>query len=248
MREESKQNYIIHIWLMKITWLYQLLNPNTFKLIGYNVFILGSILLILYLLIINLMYFTSIYYSRNNFTEVVKYISVLVATLFSMFKLCYLIRNSDALFKLMNFMLIHFLSHYSHQKSYLVRAREITIIISNIFTFSWIAIVIIWILSPIMINDNYINIKSNNGTYLQYRYNMLNLIFPVTTKFDNDDFFVFYLMESILIIIYGYVMIIFDFLIVSTCLTIIYQLKTILSSYRKLGFDFTSTDIKSKLY
>lgn len=247
MRTGSEENYIIHIRLMKIIGLYKLLDPKTSKLLGVNVFKLYSILPILYLLLINIMYCMSIYYSRNDFTEVIKYTSVLVATFYSMVKLCYFIKNSDALFELISFASIHFLSYCSHKKSTLIKGRKISKIVSNTFTFSWIAITIVWMLSPIMMKNNYLIVKKHNSTYEQYHYNMLNIIFPVTTKFYNDNFFIFYAIESILIIIYGYVMVIYDFLVVSTCITIIYQLKLILSSYSNLGYDSTSTDFKSKL-
>lgn len=247
-RPRFEQNYIIHIRLMKITGLYKLLDSKTPKLYGYNIFKLGSILTILYLMLINIMYCMSIYYSRYDFTEVVKYISIFVATFYSMIKLCYLIKNSDAFFELLSFASIHFFSYCAYTESALIKVRKTSKIVSNTFTFIWIAIIMVWMLSPIMMKNNYMNVKTHNGTYEQYRYNMLNIIFPVTTKFYNDNFFVFYAIESILLIIYGYVMVIYDFLVVSACITIIYQLKLIRSSYRKLGYDSTSTDFKSELY
>ncbi|XP_025205093.1 uncharacterized protein LOC112601603 [Melanaphis sacchari] len=100
----------------------------------------------------------------------------------------------------------------------------------------------LWIFSPIITKDNYLYIKSKNSTYIQYRYNILNLIFPVSTQFYNDNFNVFYLIEVITLSVYGYSMIIFDFLFISYCITIAFQLKTIASSYSSLGYNLTNNN------
>jgi len=88
------------------------------------------------------------------------------------------------------------------------------------------------------------NVKSKDDTYSQYRYNMLNLIFPVSDQFYNNNFIVFYLLESIALIAYGFSMMIFDNLAVSLCITITYQLKSIALSYSTLGYNHIDTDFK----
>lgn len=233
---------------MKAMGLYQLLNPKTTKLFGYNIFKLGSIILIIYLILIIGMYIMSIYYSRYEITEIFKYASVLVATTFALIKICLIIRNCDAFWEFLNFTSIRFLSFSGHQRTILIRAREISMRLTTIFTVSWFAIAVVWILSPIIIKDNYINVKFNNGTFEQYRYNMLNLIFPVTGQFYNDNFLIFYFIETILLILYCFIMNIYDFLVITMCITISYQLKVITKSYSELGHRNTNNDFKSELY
>lgn len=247
MIHESTKTYIINLQLMKIIGLYQLLNPNATTLFGYNIYKLGGFISILYLTLNIIMCNISIYYSQYDFTAVVRYIMFIYATFFVIIKISFLIIKSDILWNFISFTSINFLSYSGHQKYFLMNARIISLIISNVFAILWAAFIALWIFSPIVIKDSYLNIKSKNSTYMQYRYNMLNLLFPVSTQFYNDNFTVFYLFETIILTIYGYSMIVFDCLIISFCLTIVFQLRTIASSYSTLGYNHTNNQIKSKL-
>lgn len=200
----------------------------------------------LYLILIIGMYLMSIYYSRHEINEIIKYVSILVATLFALIKICLIVRNSDALWEFVNFTSITFLSFSGHQRNILIKAHEISLMISNLFTVSWFVIAVVWIVSPLIVKDNYINVKFKNGTYENYRYNMLNLIFPVTAKFYNNNFYVFYLIETIVIFLYCYITNIYDFLVITMCINISYQLRTIKTSFNKIGNNHNSTVNKSK--
>jgi len=245
MIPDKKTKYIMNIELMKLTGLYQILNPDTPKSFGWNIFKLGGILGIVYRTLVFMMCNLSIYYSLNDFTEVVKYFMLIIATLFALIKMSFIILNSNALWNFINLTSIDYLTYKGQQKYILIDARNLSISISNIFTLSWIAIILVWILSPILIKDNFINVKSKNDTYSQYRYNMLNLIFPVSAQFYNNNFIVFYFLESIALIVYGYSMMVFDNLVFSVCITITYQLKSIALSYCSLGYNNVDIDFKN---
>lgn len=244
MGPENGKCYIINLHLMKITGLYQLLNPNTSKLFGVNFYKLSGSISVLYLSLVMVMCNISVYYSLSDFAEVVKYLMLIIATLFALIKMYFIIRNSDALWEFVGFTSIDLLPYGGHQRAILVDARSISIRVSKIITSVWVAVITIWILSPIIINGNYINVKSNNGTYNRYRYNMLNLLFPVSDEFYNENFKLFYLLETVALLFYGYSMMSFDYLVISMCITITYQLKTIAMSYSTLGYD---SCFKSKL-
>lgn len=230
--------------------LYQILNPDTpKKLFGYNTFKFFGALPLIYITFVNVMCYVSIYYTFSDFTEVVKYTMLIVATLFAMIKLYFIIGKSSRLWKLLRFTNIDFLSYHGHQRDILIDARHGSIMISKIFTLGWSAIIIVWILSPLMIQGYFVNVKSKDGTsYSRYRYNMMNIIFPaVTTAFYNDNFSIFYSIETIMLLAYGYVMIVFDCLLISMCITMIYQLKMIALSYTTLGHNDIRMNSKSEL-
>jgi hypothetical protein len=229
--------YIINLQLMKITGLYQLLNPNTTKLFGVNFYKLCGSISVLYLALVLVMCNMSIYYSLNDLAEVVKYVMLIIATLFALIKMYFIIRNSDMLWEFIGFTSIDLLSYNGHQRAILVDARTISIKVSKIIISVWIIVIMIWILSPIIISDNYINIKSKNTTYNRYRYNMLNLLFPVSNEFYNANFKLFYLLEMMALFCYGYSMMSFDYLVISMCIAIAYQLKMIAMSYSMLGYN-----------
>lgn len=250
MVSDSWKNYIIDLRLIKQIGLYQLLNPNTpTKPLGCNIFKLVAVLSLLYLTLTNVMCNISIYYILNDFTEVVKYIMLVFATLFAVMKMYFVIRKSHKLWELIRFTCIHFLPYRGHQKNILIEAREVSIKISKIITLGWITIIIVWILSPIFMQGNYINVMSKDGTsYRRYRYNMLSLIFPVSAQFYNENFKWFYSIEMIATLMYGYSMVIFDCLVISMCITMTYQLKMIALSYSTLGHNDVENNSKSKFY
>lgn len=250
MATDNWKNYIIDLVLMKVVGSYQLLNPNTpTKPFGCNVFKLAGILSLMYLTLVVMLCYLSIYYLLYDFTEVVKYTMLIIATSFALLKLYFIIRKSNRLWEFIRFTSIDFLPYHGHQKNILIDARAVSMKMSKIITLGWITIIIVWILSPIIIPGNYINVKSKDGkTYNRYRYNMLNLIFPISAEFYNNNFRLFYLLETIALILYGYSMMVFDCLVISMCLTITYQLKMIALSYSKLGHNDIKTDSKSKFY
>ncbi|XP_022183355.1 uncharacterized protein LOC111042929 [Myzus persicae] len=175
---------------------------------------------------------------------------LIIATLFGLIKMSFIMCNSNALWNFISFTSIDYLTYRGQQKYILISARKLSISISNIFTLSWIAIISVWILFPIIAKDNFMNVKAKDETYSQYRYNMLNLMFPVSAQFYNNNFMVFYFLETIGVIFYGYSMVVFDNLVISVCITIAYQLKSIALSYRTLGYnnidtDFESADVKN---
>lgn len=247
--DKTKTSYIINIQLMKIIGFYQLLDPNATAIYGCKICKLGGYISVLFLILDILMCNISIYHSRYDFAVVVRYIMIMFAQIFTMIKILFVITKSDVIWKLISFTSIDFLSYSGHQKCILMNARTKSIRISNIFTMFWIVFVALLVVPPIIINDNnYLNIKSKDSTLNQYRYNVLNLLFSVSTQFYNDNFNVFYLFETMSLTLHGYSMVIFDCMLISFCITISFQLKMIASSYKTLGYNDTNTDqIKSKL-
>ena len=233
---------------MKLIGFHQLLNPNTTSILGFNIYKLGGYISVIYLMLNLIMCNMSIYYSRYDFFSAARYILFMFALFFTMIKMWFIIIKCDVLWEFLSFTSLDFLSYSGHKKYFLVNARKISIKISYIFTMFWVAFVVLVVVSPIIMKNNYLNIKTKDRKHNLYRYNELNLLFPVSTEFYNENFNVFYLFEIIAVMSYGYSMIIFDILIVSFCITTAFQLRTIASSYNTLGYNHTNTDqIKSKL-
>lgn len=250
MDEDNEQNYIINVRLMKLIGFYQLLNPKTpTKLFGYNVFRLVGKMSLLYIVLMIVACIISIYYALYDSEAVINYTMIIVVNCLALFKLYFIIRNANVLWDLMSVTFIDFLPYSGHYKSILIRARALSTKTSTIVSLCWLAVISVWILTPITIQGNYMLVKSKDlQSYSRYRCNVANLIYPVTDEFFNDNFGVFYLLETVLSIVYGYAMMAFDFLIISMGLTIIYQIKMVALSYSSLDGhnNIIKTDLKSK--
>lgn len=69
-----------------------------------------------------------------------------------------------------------------------------------------------------------------------YRYNSLNYAYPsfVTERVYNEHFLAFYVVEMLVVVCWGHVTLAYDTFIVSMCIAVSYQLRTIADSYSRL--------------
>ncbi|XP_025205094.1 uncharacterized protein LOC112601604 [Melanaphis sacchari] len=226
---------IINLQFMKITGFYQLLiSSDASKLFNINIYKIAFIVQILLVTFAAIMGIFSIYSCRNNVNQIIHYIIVIFAIYFAVFKYKFIIQNSKTIWDCMHMMSTNCLSYNDHTKEIfkIARTRSSSLIL---ISFSlWSSIVLYWSLSAILIDNSYLKIKYENIVY-KYRSNAIGLVFPVTDTFYNKYFLVFYTIESVLLICWGQMMWVFDILMISICISIEYQLKTIADSYSLLG-------------
>ncbi|XP_060834790.1 uncharacterized protein LOC132917852 [Rhopalosiphum padi] len=231
----ENEHSLINLQFMKITGSYQLLIPSQdIKLFNINIYKIAFILQILLLTAAAIMGCFSIYSCRNDVNQIIHYIIVIFAIYFASFKYYFIIKNSKTIWDCMHMMSINFLSYNNHTKEIfkIARTRSSSLILISLSL--WSSIVLYWSLSAILIHNSYLKIKYENGVY-KYRSNALGLVFPVTDTFYNKYYLVFYTFEVVCLIFWGQMMWVFDILIISICISIEYQLKTIADSYSLLG-------------
>lgn len=233
--ELQNEHSITNLQFMKITGSYQLLMPSHgLKFFNTNIYKIAFIVQILFLTIAAIMGVFSIYSCRNNVNQIIHYIIVIFAIYFAIYKYYFIIKNSKIIWDCMHMMSTNFLSYNDHTKEIfkIARTRSSTLILISLSL--WSSIVLYWSLSAILIHSSYLKIKHEHGIY-KYRSNALGLVFPVTDTFYNKYFIVFYTTESIFLLFWGQMMWVFDILMISICISIEYQLKTIADSYSLLG-------------
>lgn len=229
MDQNDDRNVIAHKQFMKITGLYYILNPNSLQLFGFNFFKMMAIFQMTSMHIIVFMCITSIYYCSKNINEVLNYILLISAYIFGVFKHYYLIKHSDTIWNCLQLTSFDFLSYKHHNKNILKKGQKLSRYITVFFFFLWLFLTISWILSPIFIKDSF-TVKLKNESF-QYRYNVLSFIYPITEKSYIDNFKMLYAFEVYLLICWVHTMFVFDFLIISMSIAIIYQFKTTAYSY-----------------
>jgi len=111
------------------------------------------------------------------------------------------------------------------QKKYIKLLRTRFSTIPLIFLALWSSIVLYWRLLLILSNNSYLKVKFEDGVH-NYRLNALGLVYPVTDTFYNKYFHVFFIIEIVLVILWGKMMWVFDILMISVCINIEYQLKS----------------------
>jgi len=232
---EHEKHLMINTQLLKIIGLCQLLNPHGPKFCNLNIFQCIAIVQISILTIVQLWFITQICYYNYDFNQLVEYIGIVVAGVSSISKIYYTVRYSSNIWDCIQLTSVHVLSYKQHNRRILEIGQTKSKSFSTIFGCLWLSVIALWLLSPFVINNYYIKLNDGNASYY-YRFNVLNLIFPVNDKYYNEHFLTYYFIESFLTIIWGHCVLGLDVVLISICVTISYQLRTIFDSYSTFGF------------
>jgi len=98
----------------------------------------------------------------------------------------------------------------------------------------WTAAYVGWMLAPFIMQNSYLRVEAGNVIY-HYRTSILNLVYPMTDKFYNDNYITFYTIEFTTLIAGAHSTFMFDILLISMCVTMSSYLKTIANSFITLG-------------
>lgn len=245
MNEYDQQNFV-SLRFMKITGFYQLINPQTPKHYGLNLFKVGAAIEFVFnMVIISMLIYCSYYYIQDT-NELMSHFMLALAVLFSTVKFFYVRKNARLIWNCLEMTSVGFLSPERHDKRALREAQSWSITLSSMFIVFWSFVVVTWCLSPFYFRDIFMVIESNDGVY-KLRYNVLNNVYPVTEQFYNDYFFVFYFFESTQVMIWGHLTTSYDSFVVSVCIAIAFQLRTIAESYSRICCKAKYANGESKL-
>ncbi|XP_060877188.1 uncharacterized protein LOC132950023 [Metopolophium dirhodum] len=247
--ELQNENSIINLKFMKITGMYQLIRQSDcLKIFNMNIYKISFIAQILILSISTIMNLYSIYSCINDVNQIFHYSVMIFATNFAIYKYYFIIKNAKTIWNFAHMMSTNFLCYKDHTKEMYKVARTRCSTITLISLALWSSNVLYWSLSPILSNNSYLKVKFEDGVY-NYRLNVLGLVYPVTDTFYNKYFHVFYIIETVWLILWGNIMWVFDILMISVCISIEYQLKTISESYSSLGLKHNelTSNIKSTI-
>jgi len=242
---KNEDDFMINMRLMKKTGFYQILDSRSQKVFGHNVFKCMSIVQISILLSAAVIFILNIYYFLDDINIVMMYLHVVTSDVLSVSKLYCILQNADTIWNCIQQTSIDNLSYKYHDKRILEGGRLRSKSYSILIIFMWINLVIFWGMAPLFVTNYFLNVENNNQIY-RYRFNVLNFAFPVTDRFYNDNFMIYYCMEFLTLALWGHSTMNFDVLLLSMIITFKYQLKTIANSFST--FNVTRDDFKSKLY
>lgn len=237
----KSENVAVNMLLFKLFGFHRLLDPNrsksSFNLLGYNVYRLFVIVIVSMSLVIFIVtFFNMLAQIRNNaindfelmqliFVYTVILRIVLIASTFRF--------NAEKVWKSFDVTRIDFLSARYCRKYVLVLWKYCgtSNIISSCFILVGIFDVIIWCMFPFMFTSDSLDIADH------CKENILNLLFPVTTRFYNDYYQIFYVIETLIIIQTFYFFSIFIVYFLSFSFVFIAQYEIIALAYGDVGYE-----------
>ncbi|CAI6347113.1 unnamed protein product [Macrosiphum euphorbiae] len=231
------EHSIINLKFMKITGFYQLIRPSDgLKLFNVNIYMIAFIVHIFILILALIIGLYSTYFCINDVNQIFNYSIMNFSNTFAIFKCYFIIKNAKTIWNFTHMMSTNFISFKNHTKELykIGRTKSSTLMIISIGL--WSSTVLYWSLYAILNSNSYLKIETEGGIF-SYRSNTIGLIYPVTDTFFNKYFYVFFIIETIFLMFWAEIMWVFDILIISVCICIEYQLKTIADSYSSLGLN-----------
>lgn len=228
--KNKNEKYIINKKLLKFIGVYYISSSHPLKLFGYNFVKCIFIVEIVFLILAFFLMFSTMCYCFADINNVLNYFTIVVATTLSIFKHYCIVRNADKIWNYIKLTSVDNLSYRNHSRLILKIGRRRSKLFSVLFIFLWLASITSWILSPSLAKNYYIEISVGDEVY-RYRYNIINLVYPATDKFYNDNYISYYILELFIILNWVRCTIVFDALIIALSTTISCQLKTIAHSY-----------------
>lgn len=231
---ENKEEYIFSFILLKCIGLYQIIDPNTKKLFGYNLYHIFICLFGLILFCITSMFPISLYYWSKDFVAIVYTIGCSENLIFSYCKMLLILYYSQDIWNCMDVTNINFITYEKYNRNVFKNWKKISHRVTLVYCIMSILILTMWILYPLIFNTTF-TIKNLDGSYSNYKLNVLNMYLPISDEVYNHHYAIIYSVEIIGFITYFYFLTIFDIIVLVISCALLCQLSTISNAISSLG-------------
>lgn len=225
-RKEGNQ-YLFNLKIGRLLGLYQILNPDTTKIYGCNVYHIIIWFIILITFAVTLLSPFDLYKRKNDPSAFTYHIGAISNVVLSSCKMINILYNLKDIWKSLDIANIYFLKYQYYNinifKNWQNRTHRIVCAYFSIITIPYVT----WTIIPFFITQPSINIKNQDGTYSVFRLNCFNFYLFVSDKLYNEYFYVFYSIDFVLITGFYYFSIIFDILVIWLCFAFSCHLETI---------------------
>lgn len=244
--DATKENeYIFNLKLSKLMGLYQILDPNTIRIFGHNVYHIGLVFVSLYMMAISMLCPIGLFYLMNDINAFVFYLGCIQNYVFSCYKIINLLYYSNDIWKCTDISSVKFLSYRYYNRSIFKNWQTRSIRLSNIYVSLSVIATLFWLIISKSLSKNIVTIKNLDGSFSKYRMNIFNLYLIASDETYNRYFNAFYLIESIIGVAFLYFSILFDVLMVMMCFSLSCQLETICDAIKSLGYRYSNKDVLS---
>lgn len=222
--------------LTKLFGLYQILNPNTTKIFGYNMYHIIIVLIGLLLFAVSMLSPIGLYNLSSNMTEFSFPFGFIYNMLFSCYKMMIILYYSKDVWHNIVVTRFNFMSYQYYNIQLFKNWQKRAIRIICIFIIISILALSIWIAIPSVFNTTTVTMKNLDGSYSEYRMNIFNLYLIVSNKTYNEFFYIFYIVEISVCVGYYYFTILFDILTAVFCCSLSGHLETISDKIKSLAY------------
>lgn len=220
MDPTKEEDYVFNLKLAKLIGLFQIVDPNTTAVYGYNVYRVGIVVFVFYLLAVSSMFPLGLYHTANDVYTFIYYFGCVSNHFFCCYKVLNVLYHSGDIWKCMDVASFKSMSYRHYDKTIFDRRREFSASSSNAYVVVVTLPFLFWSVCPFVFRDTVLTIENAHGSYSKYRYNTLNLFFMVPDSTYNEHFYVYYLMETVIGTTFFYFSMLMDVLVVLMCVAI----------------------------
>lgn len=238
----------INLKLFKLFRFYHLFDPNSKKICNLNVYHLAWYIINCVIGCIIIYGFIGYFTEMEDVIDSIFYIQILFCYLLyslSLLKIITFLYKANNIWDLLRVTRINFLTSTQCQThiGILHKHRDKSIKITNFISGFGILTTLEWILFPLMLRL----FPKNNAEYSNRRFeNIFNFRFPVTVDEYNNNYFVFYIMESFIAMFMLYVYVVIDLFFISVCYVIIAQYEIIKRAFESVNSEVSSENNNGK--
>lgn len=238
MENYDEQKMLFNVPLAKCFGLYQILDPRTVKIFGYNAYHVGTVALAMYGSFMSMVLCVNGWHSwtHGDTTSSVMYFMMAENGFYVVYKMMTLVRYSRQVWRFLAVTRFDFTSLHRRSNGRVFgigRARSLRL--TNVLAvllmgeFTW------YVFCPLLLYGTYVPVKNSDGSTSSYRLNIFNAYLPVSADKYNEYFFAFYTAEMVFYVFFSFSWLIFDSFIITCCLAVTFQLAMVCESFESLG-------------
>ncbi|XP_026822408.1 uncharacterized protein LOC113560617 [Rhopalosiphum maidis] len=233
----DEDNHVLNIRLAKRIGLYQILDPETVKCRGQNVYHVVVALVVLYLCAVSMMLNASgVYYWTDNVAIIsVDYFWKAQTGLFVFYKMWIAVYRSNDVWNCLSVTRYGFTSFSVRDGHVLYRWRERSVWFTNTLTVMYLTSLAFFLCSSLAFRKDVLPVKNHDGSVGYYRQNILNLYLIVSDETYNTHYYKFYFVESLSVVLLTILFLVFDVLLVTLCFALCCQMQMICSAFESVG-------------
>jgi len=245
----TEKKYAFNLTLFRTIGYYQMVDPNSKKIFGYNIYNVINITLVIFTSIMTVIGLSGFVYKTDNITSEensftdIQMLFYLSCIGLGNLKIAITVYNADAIWKLFNVAHESFLTNkHCKQDKYKLnkRGKQFSRIFSWYFLM-FIMTAIAWSVVPIVVNNHAASNETQNNENI-YMTNIANLRYPITVKTYNTFYKGFYALEFIMVWYSAYGLVVFDLFIVALLQLLATHYEIISSAYENFKYKAENKD------
>lgn len=242
MDAKNKQHRNFIYKLARCVGLYQMLNPDSITIYGYNVYHIVSTVLLCVFISVMILYLITLYSALHDIDEFMNVLLVTMTFWGSIYKSWIILRNSRKIWDCFNVTKLDILSYQRYDRDIFKNWSRRSMRLSYVFVVVLTLGTIFWALNPLIFQNTYIVSQNIDGSFNRYRMNINNLNFMVSDITYNKYFYVYYFIEIIIFSIFLWNLIMAYLIMTTLCHAYCSQLETICEGIESLGHSQESSD------